>query len=98
MIPDRHHGHDLLAVEEQGQRPLDDDRGLDLPAVLIDPHDAPGKAWIVRVGPHCEFFHTANDGEIARVAQVTHADLNFMEMRRIIVGTRALGGTYALTI
>ena len=50
MVADRHHGDDLLAVEEQGQRPLVDDRGLDRAALLVDAGDRLGQARIVRVG------------------------------------------------
>ena len=51
VIADRHHGDDLLTVEEQGQGPLDDDGGFDLPAFLIDPGHAPGQARVLRLWP-----------------------------------------------
>ena len=57
MIADRHHRHDLAPVQEQGQRPFGDDRGLDRLAVLIDSGNPPGQARIVGVGPYREFLH-----------------------------------------
>ena len=58
MIADRHHGDDLLAVEEQRQRPLHDDRGAPtaLP-VLIDAGDFAGEERIVGIGADGEFLH-----------------------------------------
>ena len=49
VVADRHHGDDLLAVEEQGQRALVDDRGRHLAALLVDAGDRLGQARIVRV-------------------------------------------------
>ena len=50
VVADRHHGDDLLPVQEQGQRPLVDDRGLDRAALLVDAGDRLGQARVVRVG------------------------------------------------
>ena len=65
MIADRHHRDDLAPVEEQGQRPLDDDGGLDRLAVLVDAGDAPGQARVVGVGPYREFLHAPMMGTAA---------------------------------
>ena len=57
MIPDRHHRDDLAGVEEQGQRALGDDSGLDRVAVLVEAGNGLGKARVVRVGRQVEFAH-----------------------------------------
>ena len=49
VIVDRHHRDDLLGVEVERQRPLDDDARLDRLAALVDAGDAFGEVRIVRV-------------------------------------------------
>ncbi len=49
IIADRHHGDDLLAVQEQGQRPFDDHARIDRIAVLVDAADRLSQARIVGV-------------------------------------------------
>src|SRR5262249_17752322 len=48
-VADRHRGDDLLRVEEDRQRALDDHCGLDLLAGLIDAGDALGQPRVERV-------------------------------------------------
>ena len=50
MVADRHHGDDLLPVQEQGQRPLVDDRGLDRAAFLVDARHGLGEPRVIGVG------------------------------------------------
>ena len=57
VVADRHHGDDLLSVQEQGQRPLVDDRGLDRAAGLVDAGDGLGQARVVRVGEQQGLAH-----------------------------------------
>ena len=59
MVADRHHGDDLLPVQEQGQRPLVDDRRLDRAALLVDAGDRLGQARVVRVGQQQGLAHGA---------------------------------------
>ena len=49
IVVDRHHGDDLLRVEVERQRPLDDDAGLDPLAALVHAGDPLGEARVVRV-------------------------------------------------
>ena len=44
VVADRHHGDDLLGVEEDGQRALLDDAGLDGAALVVDAGDGAGQA------------------------------------------------------
>src|SRR5260370_14039893 len=57
MIADRHHRDDLAPVEEQGERPLHDDSGVDPPSFVIDAGDGAGQPRVVGPGPDGEFFH-----------------------------------------
>jgi len=57
MVADRHHGDDLLAIEEQGERPLHDHGSLDGAALLIDPAHLAGEQGIIGVGPDGELVH-----------------------------------------
>jgi hypothetical protein len=49
VVADRHHGDDLLAVQEQGERPLNHHPGLDRRAVLVNPADRLGQPRVLRV-------------------------------------------------
>ena len=49
VVADRHHGDDLLRVEVERQRALDDHPGLDPLAALVDAGDPLGQARVVRV-------------------------------------------------
>ena len=51
VVADRHRGDDLLRVEEDGERALDRDRGLDRRAGMVDAAHALGQPRIVRIGP-----------------------------------------------
>ena len=61
-VPDRHHGDDLLAVEEQGQRPLDRHRGLHRLAPVVAPGDAADESRIAGIGPDEEGRGRAGTG------------------------------------
>ena len=50
IVADGHHRHDLPAVQEQGERPLDDDAGFDRPAILVEPGQPSRQPRIGRVG------------------------------------------------
>ena len=50
IVADGHHRDDLLPVQEQGQRPLDDDGGVDGVAVLVAAGDALGEARVGGIG------------------------------------------------
>ena len=50
IVPDRHHGDDLLRVQIQRQRPLDRHLGFDPGAGLVYADDALGQARVVRIG------------------------------------------------
>jgi hypothetical protein len=57
VVADRHHGDDLLPVQEQGQRPLVDDGGLDRAAGLVDAGDGLRQARVLRVGEQQGLAH-----------------------------------------
>src|SRR5207245_10352665 len=90
VIADRHRGDDLLRIEEDGERALDRDRGLDRRAGMVDAAHALGQPRIVWIGPE-EIFalrfvddrrHESGSGP-ARVA----AKLAAPSMSPIYVGT-----------
>jgi hypothetical protein len=57
MIADRHHRDDLAPVEEQGERPLHDDGGVDPPPFVIDADDGARQSRVVGPRPDSKFFH-----------------------------------------
>ena len=63
MVADRHHRDDLAAVQEQSQRPLHDDRGLDCLALVVDAGDSAGQPRIVGLRADGKFLHDAMMGE-----------------------------------
>jgi hypothetical protein len=50
MVADRHHGDDLLTVQEQGERALVHDRRLHRPSFLVDAGHRLGEPRIVGLG------------------------------------------------
>ena len=50
IIADGHGGDDFLAIEEDRQRPLDGDRGLDARAGLVDAGDTLGQPRVAGIG------------------------------------------------
>ena len=75
MVADRHHRDDLAPVQEQGQRPLGDDRGLDRPALLVDAGDPSGQARIVGIGATANSSMSADDGYARLFPQAADAML-----------------------
>jgi hypothetical protein len=57
MVADRHHRDDLAPVQKQGQRPLHDDGGLDLPPLMIYAGDGAGQSRIIGLRADREFLH-----------------------------------------
>ena len=57
MVADCHHGDDLAAIEEQSQRTLHDNRGLNLSAFVIDTSDGAGQPGIIRLRANGKFLH-----------------------------------------
>ena len=57
IVADRHHRDDFLIVQEQRQRPLVHDGGLDGSTLVIDPRHRLGQARIVGIGAQQELVH-----------------------------------------
>ncbi len=57
VIADRHHGDDLLTVEEQGQGAFDRDRGFYRRSGLVDARDPLRQARVGGIGADDELFH-----------------------------------------
>ncbi len=85
MIADRHHRDDLAAVEEQGQRPLHDDRCLDLRTVMIDAGDGSGQPRIIGLGTDGEFFHRRMMGRGSRRFKRRHEMSNAVDSRAALL-------------
>ena len=68
-IADRHHGDDLLAVEIEGQGALDDHRGVQGVAFVIDACDPLGELRIGRIGLQQITVHGRNMARIPAAAK-----------------------------
>ena len=75
MVADRHHGDDLLRVEEERQRPLDRHRGLDRRAGLIDAAHPFGEPRVVGIGAQ-------------EIVVVSHCGVNNVDWPRALQGRR----------
>ena len=69
MIADRHHRDDLAPVEEQGERPLHDDGGVDRLTLVVDAGDGAGQPRIIGLRTDGEFLHEPMMGRAASAAR-----------------------------